>query len=151
MMTIETKKTKIICTISDFNCSVDFIRELYENGMNIVRINSAHATLEGAQTIIDNVRAVSNRIAILIDTKGPEVRLTAMEGPVGFLVNEGDKVEVGKGSDKLCSSKALYTNCMSFVDDVPVGASVLIDDGSIELYVKQRMMNVLSVRPAIQG
>ena len=138
MMTIETKKTKIICTISDINCSVDFIRELYENGMNIVRINSAHATLEGAQTIIDNVRAVSNRIAILIDTKGPEVRLTAMEGPVGFLVNEGDKVEVGKGSDKLCSSKALYTNCMSFVDDVPVGASVLIDDGSIELYVEAK-------------
>ena len=58
---METKKTKIICTISDINCSVDFIRELYVNGMNVVRINSAHATIEGAQQIVDNVRAVSDR------------------------------------------------------------------------------------------
>jgi pyruvate kinase len=53
---MEKKNTKIICTISDINCEVDFLRQLYENGMNIVRINSAHATLEGAQQIIDNVK-----------------------------------------------------------------------------------------------
>ena len=94
---METKKTKIICTISDINCSVDFIRDLYNNGMNVVRINSAHATIDGAQQIVDNVREVSDRIAILIDTKGPEVRLTAMEGPVGFMVAEGDVVEVRRG------------------------------------------------------
>ena len=108
---METKKTKIICTISDINCGVDFIRDLYENGMNVVRINSAHATLEGAQMIVDNVRAVSDRIAILVDTKGPEVRLTAMEGPVGFVVKEGDKIEIKTGREGLCSSKVLYTNC----------------------------------------
>ena len=132
---METKKTKIICTISDINCSADFIRDLYNNGMNVVRINSAHCPLEGAQMIVDNVRAVSDRIAILVDTKGPEVRLTAMEGPVGFMVSEGDNVEIRRGVDSLCSNKVLYTNCASFVDDVPVGASVLIDDGSVELLV----------------
>ena len=132
---METKKTKIICTISDVNCEVDFLRELYNNGMNVVRINSAHATLEGAQKIVDNVRAVSDRIAILVDTKGPEVRLTAMEGPVGFVVKEGDTVEIKKDINGLCSFKVLYTNCSSFVDDVPVGASILIDDGSVELAV----------------
>ena len=137
-MTIVTKKTKIICTISDNNCNVDFLRELHENGMNVVRINSAHATIEGAQTIVDNVRAVSDRIPILVDTKGPEVRLTAMEGPVGFGVKEGDRVIIRKGTDGLCSAKALYTNCQSFVEDVPAGASVLIDDGSIELYVEAK-------------
>ena len=62
--------------------------------MNVVRINSAHATLEGAQKIVDNVRQVSDRIAILIDTKGPEVRLTAMEGSVGFVAKEGDTILV---------------------------------------------------------
>ena len=137
-MTIVTKKTKIICTISDNNCNVDFLCELHENGMNVVRINSAHATIEGAQTIVDNVRAVSDRIPILVDTKGPEVRLTAMEGPVGFGVKEGDRVIIRKGTDGLCSAKALYTNCQSFVEDVPAGASVLIDDGSIELYVEAK-------------
>ena len=63
---MELKKTKIICTISDINCSEEFIRELFLNGMNVVRINSAHASIEGAQKIIDNVRKVSDKIGILI-------------------------------------------------------------------------------------
>ena len=82
------KKTKIICTVSDRQCGVDFIRSLYENGMNVIRINSAHASLEGAQQIVDNVRAVSDKIAILIDTKGPEVRLTGISDPHGISLNK---------------------------------------------------------------
>ena len=132
------KKTKIICTISDANCEVEFIRQLYLNGMNVARINSAHATIEGAQTVVDNIRAVSDKIGILIDTKGPEVRLTAMENSVGFIVKEGDKIEIKDGPDKACSSKTLYTTCPFFVNDVPVGATILIDDGSIELNVKEK-------------
>lgn len=132
---METKKTKIICTISDLNCEIDFIRDLYENGMNVVRINSAHATLEGAQKIVDNVRAVSDRIAILIDTKGPEVRLTPMASAVGFAVKEGDVLEIKNGPECQSSPKMLFTNCATFVNDVPVGAGILIDDGSIELVV----------------
>lgn len=132
---METKKTKIICTISDNNCSVEFLRTLYLNGMNVARINSAHATLEGAQKIVDNIRAVSDRIAILIDTKGPEVRLTAMENSVGFVVKDGERLEIRNGVEDLCQAKILHTNCRSFVHDVPTGASILIDDGSIELKV----------------
>ena len=135
---MEQKKTKIICTISDLRCSEDFIRELYENGMNVVRINSAHATIEGAQKIVDNVRKVSDRIAILIDTKGPEVRLTAMENSVGFPVKENDLITIGNDTKAACKPGILYTNCASFVDDVPVGADILIDDGSIELTVKEK-------------
>ena len=129
------KKTKIICTISDINCDEDFIRKLYESGMNVVRINSAHASLEGAQRIVDNVRAVSDRIAILVDTKGPEVRLTAMESAVGFVVNEGDWIEIHNGVDCLCKYPVLYTSYANFVSDVPVGAHVLIDDGAVDLFV----------------
>lgn len=132
---MNVKKTKIICTISDINCEVDFIRELYRNGMNVARINSAHATLEGAQKIVDNVRAVSDKIAILVDTKGPEVRLTAMENAVGFVAREGDKVEIKDGNGCFSGPGTLYTNCMTFVEDVPVGADILLDDGSIELKV----------------
>ena len=132
---MESKKTKIICTISDINCSVEFLRTLYHNGMNVVRINSAHATLEGAQKIVDNTRAVSDKIAILVDTKGPEVRLNAMEGAAGFVVKEGDIIEIHKDSQGLCNTKVLHTNCNSFVHDVPEGASILIDDGSVEVVV----------------
>ena len=129
------KKTKIICTISDINCEIDFIRQLYESGMNVARINSAHASIEGAQKIVDNIRAVSDKIGILVDTKGPEVRLTAMESAVGFVVKEGDTLYIKDGPGKACSAQALYTTCKSFVNDVPEGAHVLIDDGSVDLLV----------------
>lgn len=132
---MEQKKTKIICTISDINCDVEFIRKLYLNGMNVVRINSAHATIEGAQRIVDNVRAVSDKIAILIDTKGPEVRLTAMESSVGFVVKQGDWLEIHDDPSQKCNSRILYTTCPFFVKDVPVGAGILIDDGAIEILV----------------
>ena len=140
---MELKKTKIICTISDINCEVEFIRQLYLNGMNVVRINSAHATLEGAQRIVDNVRAVSDRIGILIDTKGPEVRLTSMESAVGFVARAGDRIDICDGPDMPCNSKVLYTTCPFFVADVPIGAKVLIDDGSVELLIVEKSVDRL--------
>ena len=73
------KSTKIVATISDKRCDESFIRELYEAGMNVVRMNSAHLTAEGFNKIITNVRAVSPQIGILMDTKGPEVRTTVAE------------------------------------------------------------------------
>ncbi len=135
---MKTKKTKIICTISDINCGVDFLKELYDNGMNVARINSAHASIEGAQKIVDNIRQISDKIAILVDTKGPEVRLTAMENAVGFAAKEGDTIEIRNGADCFSSQKTLYTTCPFFVDDVPVGSHILIDDGSVDLLVTEK-------------
>lgn len=129
------KKTKIICTISDLRCDVNFLTKLFESGMNIVRINSAHASVEGAQKIVDNVRAVSDKIGILVDTKGPEVRLTATEDPEGFEVRQGDWIEIHNGPDRLCSYPVLYTSYANFVSDVPVGSHVLIDDGTVDLFI----------------
>lgn len=135
---MQPKKTKIICTISDFSCEVGFIRSLYENGMNVVRINTAHATIEGAQKVVDNVRAVSDKIAILIDTKGPEVRLTQMDTPEGVAVQNGDIINIYNDPEGISCRDAIYTNCASFVNDVPVGARILIDDGSVELAVRAK-------------
>ena len=70
------KQTKIVASVSDRRCGVDFIRQLYNAGVNVVRMNTAHATEEGLKDIIRNVREVSRHIGILIDTKGPEVRTT---------------------------------------------------------------------------
>ena len=75
------KQTKIVATISDQRCEVDFIKQLFEAGMNVVRMNTAHLGREGAEKLINNVRTVSNRIAILMDTKGPEVRTTVLAEP----------------------------------------------------------------------
>ncbi|MFC2740004.1 MAG: pyruvate kinase, partial [Prevotella sp.] len=53
------KQTKIVCSISDRHCKTDFIRKLFFAGMNVVRMNTAHATPDGIRNIIKNVRAVS--------------------------------------------------------------------------------------------
>ena len=87
------KQTKIVASISDLRCEVDFIRDLFNAGMNVVRMNTAHASREGFEKLINNVRTVSNRIGILMDTKGPEVRTTASaEGPIDF--KTGEKVRI---------------------------------------------------------
>lgn len=135
---INTKKTKIICTVSDNNCEVDFLRSLYENGMDVVRLNSAHASIEGAQKVVDNVRAVSDKIAILIDTKGPEIRLTPMDSTAGFILKQGERISFMDSTEGLCSHAGLYTNCKSFVKDIPEGAHILIDDGSADLLVIEK-------------
>ena len=67
------KQTKIVASVSDRRCDVDFIRQLFNAGVNVVRMNTAHASAEGIKNIIRNVREVSPHIGILIDTKGPEV------------------------------------------------------------------------------
>ncbi len=145
------KKTKIICTVADNRCDVDFIRSLYENGMNVVRINSAHASLEGAQTVVDNVRKVSDRIAILIDTKGPEVRLTQMADSVGFIARTGETLEIVDDPSQACRKGTLYTTYPHMADDVPVGSDILIDDGSVDLSVVGKEPGKLICRVMNEG
>ena len=61
-------------------------------GMNVVRMNTAHATVDGMREIIKNVRAVSSHLALLIDTKGPEVRTTNVAAPIVYKTGEIVKV-----------------------------------------------------------
>ena len=61
-----------------------------------------------------------------------------MENSVGFPVKENDIITIGNDTQASCSPGLLYTNCASFVNDVPVGADILIDDGSIKLTVKEK-------------
>ena len=65
MRTLDSKRTKIVATISDKNCEAEFLKTLYESGMDVVRINSAHLNKEGVERIVANVRMISDKIAIL--------------------------------------------------------------------------------------
>ena len=132
------KKTKIVATISDKNCSPDFLHRLYLSGMNVVRLNTAHQKPDSAMKIIKNVRQVSDKIAILIDTKGPEIRLTDMEPGTGFEVKEGDVLRLSGNPEKISSPDHLYVNFAGFVADLHVGATILIDDGSLALKVTEK-------------
>ena len=143
------KKTKIVATISDRNCDVPFLSALFEAGMNVVRMNTAHQSIEGTQKLINNVRKVSDTIALMLDTKGPEIRTNAMES--GLEVKAGDQVLV-KGAPGIKSSGNVI--CLSYekiVDEVPEGSRILIDDGDIELIVKSKDRDRLVCKVSNQG
>lgn len=127
------KQTKIVASISDRRCDVDFIRKLFFAGMNVVRMNTAHATEEGIREIVKNVRTVSPHIALMIDTKGPEVRTTGVSEPISY--KTGDVVKIF-GRPEMDSSHDIIN--LSYVDitrDVKVGDDMLFDDGALDMKV----------------
>lgn len=132
------KQTKIVASISDLRCDVDFIRSLFESGMNVVRMNTAHGTPEGMDKLISNVREVSNRIAILIDTKGPEVRTTKILDADQIDYHIGDKVRIIGNPDVLTTREQISVSYPKFVSDLNNGAYILIDDGELELQVIEK-------------
>ncbi len=146
---MKSKRTKIVATISDKNCEVEFIRELFKAGMNVVRINSAHLNQEGAKMIIDNVRTVSEKIAILIDTKGPEIRTMSSDEPL--TVARNSLLNVTGDPEKKSVGTEVFVSFKSFAAVVPIGSRVLIDDGDIELKVMERKGNSLVCRAENDG
>ena len=127
------KKTKIIATISDRKCDIDFLTSLYRAGMNIVRLNTAHQTPEQAEKVIRNVKAVSEKIAILIDTKGPEVRTANFKEPINL--ERGDIIAINGKNDPNASKERFSVSYPDYVKDVAVGNRILIDDGTIAFTV----------------
>lgn len=136
------KKTKIIATISNHMCDVDLLRRMHAAGMDAVRMNTAHQTTDEALEIIKNVRAVSDRIAIIIDTKGPEIRTTAMEADIP--VKAGDIILVRGDKSAMSSPDCLCVTYDGFADDLSAGDRILIDDGDIELMVIDKQNRTLT-------
>ena len=130
------KHTKIVATISDQRCDVEFIRSLYNAGMNVVRLNTAHMMEEGLNRVVTNARAVSDRIGILMDTKGPEVRTTICQEPIPFTT--GERVKIIGDPNGETTHDCIYVSYKNFVGDLIVGSDVLIDDGDLELKVIEK-------------
>lgn len=128
------KQTKIVATISDKRCDVEFIRQLYIEGMNVVRMNSAHLQKEGFMKIINNVRAVSPHIGILMDTKGPEVRTTVAANDQ-IVLKAGEQIKVKGAPDQQSTNECVCVSYPYFVRDVNVGDDILFDDGEIDIKV----------------
>jgi pyruvate kinase len=133
-----TKHTKIVATVSDRRCEVDFIRDIFEAGVNVVRMNSAHLNEEGFNKIISNVRAVSSEIGILMDTKGPEIRTTAIKDDETLSISTGDIIRIAGDPNGITTSECIYCSYTNLVKDLSVGSDLLIDDGEIDLKVIEK-------------
>lgn len=131
------KKTKIVCSISDRRCEVDFLRKLFFAGMNVVRMNTAHATPDGIRTIIRNTREVSPHLALLIDTKGPEVRTTNVEQPITY--KRGDVVKIFGRPEMDTTHDIVNVSYADFTKCVGKGAHILFDDGLLDMLVMEQV------------
>ena len=124
------KKTKIVATISDMRCDVSLIQRLYDAGMNVVRLNTAHQDAKGMKRVIDNVREVSSHLAILVDTKGPEVRTTVTEAPIEF--HKGEIVSIVGNPELMTTRSTIAVTYKDFVKDVHVGAHIPISERALQ-------------------
>lgn len=133
------RKTKIICTIGPASESKDMLRKLMEAGMNVARLNFSHGTHEEHKIKMDRIKEVREElglsVAIMLDTKGPEIR-TGTFGQEEVLLQTGQDFTLTTrnvvGNGQICS-----VTYKELPRDVKQGDRILIDDGLIELLVQK--------------
>lgn len=145
---IENRKTKIICTIGPVSESKEMMTKLVENGMNIIRLNFSHGDYEEHGNRINNIREVvketGKNVAILLDTKGPEVRLGDFENKQETY-EKGEEVTIVR-EKILGTHEKFHIQCPEIFNDVEVGGTILIDDGKCRLTILEKKEGELRCR-----
>ncbi|MFB6115574.1 MAG: pyruvate kinase [Candidatus Nanohalobium sp.] len=126
------KNTKIVSTIGPSTDSKQKIEEIIDAGVDVVRQNFSHVNHEQHEKIFDRIRAVSEKTPVMVDTKGPEIRLRQVKE--GTVLETGHKVELTTEEVEGDEEK-LSVNYEEFLDHIESGDEVRIDDGKIELEV----------------
>lgn len=135
------KKTKIICTMGPALDDEKILRKLVQEGMDIARFNFSHGTHEEQKIRMDRLKKIREEenkpIAMLLDTKGPEIRTGVLK--------DGKKVTLETGGTFILTTEEcvgdasrVYITYDGLVTDVQKGSQILIDDGLIELQVKDK-------------
>ena len=131
------KKTKIVCTIGPASESVDMLVNLINAGMNVCRLNFSHGDYEEHGARIKNIREAvkitGKRVAILLDTKGPEIRTNDMENGA-ITMKIGDSVRISM-TEVLGTNEKFSITYPELINYVNVGSHILLDDGLIDLEV----------------
>ena len=132
------KKTKIICSIGPSTQTWENFKGIVEAGMNVARINFSHATMEERKIDEDLVKRANEElnanIAILYDTKGPDLRTGNFENDEIELIS-GNTIRIVE-KDILGTNKEISINYTNVLKDVKVGMEILLDDGFYKLVVE---------------
>jgi len=126
------KFTKIVATLGPTSDDIETIKNLYKEGMNVARLNFSHGSYEYFSKLIKNIRNVSEDIAILLDTKGPEIRTGEIKGDIVEL-KDNQKLILTK-KEIIGDDKKVHLN-YKHLDKLEKGNKILIDDGLIETSV----------------
>lgn len=131
-------KTKIIATLGPNSQTVDQIVDLIEAGMDVARINLSHGDRESHLHLIQIVKAAREKIgtgtAILLDTRGPEIRVADLEDPIDIV--EGQTLTITQDESSF-SKDRIGVNYSQIAEDVKIGGKILLDDGKFSLLVEK--------------
>ncbi|MDE6583175.1 MAG: pyruvate kinase, partial [Clostridia bacterium] len=132
-------KTKIVCSIGPASSKVETLEKMIDAGMNVARFNMSHGTHESHKTLIEAVKtARANKgksVGILIDTKGPEIRVKQFEKGKIFLKENDDFVLTTK--EVLGNQERVSVTYKNLPKSLSKDTRILLNDGNIELKVKK--------------
>ncbi len=133
------KRTKIVCTLGPASDKEEILRELVKSGLNVCRFNFSHGSHEEHKERMDLVKKVREElgqpVAILLDTKGPEIRTGNFDEPE-VLLEEGQKFTITM-KDVVGNKEMCTVSYKGLVNDVVPGDTILIDDGLVGLKVEE--------------
>ncbi|MEH0833854.1 pyruvate kinase PykF [Pectobacterium cacticida] len=133
------KKTKIVCTIGPKTESEDMLGSLLSAGMNVMRLNFSHGDYAEHGQRIKNLRAVMEKTgkqaAILLDTKGPEIRTMKLENGADVALRAGQTFTFTTDQSVVGNQERVAVTYAGFTQDLSVGDTVLVDDGLIGMRV----------------
>jgi len=137
------RKTKIVCTLGPATNSEEMITRLIKGGMNVGRLNFSHGTHENHRTMIQAIRKVAAKldkpIPILQDLQGPKLRVGKIKSGLVEL-KKGNTISI-TNNDILGDETIISTTYKHLPDDVKPGDTILLDDGLIQLKVKEKKSN----------
>lgn len=149
----ERGRTKIVATVGPASRSEEMLTKLVEAGVDVFRLNMAHASLEEHTVTVERIRrvreAVGRPVAILVDLAGPKIRLgTLFEDPLEC--KENGELSFVRG-EKAGSAYELVCNYEPLLDELSVGDSVVLADGVVGLRVIAKSVNRVTCRVTEAG
>ncbi|MDU3910571.1 pyruvate kinase PykF [Kluyvera ascorbata] len=133
------KKTKIVCTIGPKTESEEMLGKMLDAGMNVMRLNFSHGDYAEHGQRIKNLRNVlsktGKKAAILLDTKGPEIRTIKLEGGNDVSLKAGQTFTFTTDKSVIGNNEIVAVTYEGFTTDLTVGNTVLVDDGLIGMEV----------------
>ncbi len=140
------RKTKIVCTIGPSIDSVNTLTSMMKRGMNVARLNFSHAVYDTALKQIAKIRnaatMVNQHVAIMLDTKGPEIRTGNFVGGEAY-IKKGDIIRIVPEEIE-GTNKEFYITYPELYHDLNIGDAILVDDGNIKLTVTELKENIIT-------
>ena len=148
------KKTKIVCTLGPASNDEKVIAEMLKNGMNVARLNFSHGTHEEHAKTIAMFRRVRDKMklpaAVMLDTKGPEIRLGNFAGDGKVTLTEGDLFTL-TNREVLGDKTQASVTYQDLPKELTKGNRVLIDDGKVVLTVESTTETDILCRVTVGG